>query len=127
VFSGTGRKGRGTHGLWLFWALALCLSASFLWSAFSGSRGILSLLQQRENARTIDHENRKLLEQNQALEKEIYLLRTDPSFLRKVAREELGYIAEGEKVYLPADIPIDVGASATPAQRPDPSTVGPDN
>ncbi len=93
----------GIKGSYLFWALVLCLSAAFLWSAFSGSRGIFSLVEQRENTQRIDQENRKILEQNQRLKKEIYLLQTSPSYLRKVAREELGYIAEGEKIYLPPD------------------------
>lgn len=93
----------GLGGIHLFWAFVACLSIGFLWSAFSGPRGIHALVEQGEKWDRIHRENRVLLERNQTIEKEIYLLRTSPSYLRKVAREELGYIEEGETIYLPAE------------------------
>jgi len=101
-----GRYLGGIRGIHLFWAFVVCLSLGFLWSAFSGPRGIFALLALNGKAHRIHEGNRTLLEANQALGKEIYLLRASPSFLQKVAREELGYIAEGETIYLPVrDVP----------------------
>jgi hypothetical protein len=37
------------------------------------------------------------------LEKEVYLLRNSPAYQEKVAREEYGYVREGEKVYTFSD------------------------
>lgn len=40
-----------------------------------------------------------LQKRNAALEKEKHLLETDPAYLEKVARNKMGLIKEGEKVY----------------------------
>ena len=44
-------------------------------------------------------QNQNLLERNKTLEKEIWLLRNDPSILEEKAREQLGLIKDGEIFY----------------------------
>jgi cell division protein FtsB len=91
--------GRAPRGEYVLWSLFLGLVCFFLWSAFSGPQGAVGFLKLRGSLRQLEAENRVLLLQNQALEKEVYLLRNNPAYMEKVAREEYGYIHEGDRVY----------------------------
>ncbi len=95
--------GRAPRGEYVLWGLFLGLACVFLWSAFSGPQGAVEFLRLRGSLRQLEAENRVLLLQNQALEKEVYLLRNSPAYMEKVAREEYGYTYEGEKVYTFSD------------------------
>ena len=94
---------RAPRGEYVLWSFFLGLACVFLWSAFSGPHGALGYLKLRGSLRQLEAENRALLLQNQALEKEVYLLRNSPAYIEKVAREEYGYTREGEKVYTFSD------------------------
>jgi len=102
------------NGTFFLWALAIIVSIGFLWSAIFGPQGILSLFSQRGDSERLEAENARILKENQDLRKEIYLLRTSPDHIQKTAREELGYIRKGEKVYIPPEEP------AVPISEPDP-------
>jgi cell division protein FtsB len=91
----------GVKGIHFYWGLVLCICLCFLWSAFSGSQGIFSFVEQKKKIGRIDAENRNIVSQNQDIKKEIYLLKTSPSFIKKTAREELGYAETGDRLYLP--------------------------
>lgn len=91
--------GKAPRGEYVLWSFFLGVALVFLWSAFSGPQGAVGFLKLRGALREMEAENRVLLIQNQALEKEIYLLRNSPAYLEKIAREEFGYTHEGEKVY----------------------------
>jgi cell division protein FtsB len=91
----------GVKGIHVYWGLVLCMCLCFLWSAFSGSQGIFSFVEQKKKIERIDAENRKIILQNQEIKKDIYLLKTSPSFIKKTAREELGYVEAGDRLYLP--------------------------
>ena len=93
----------GINGMIIFWGMVLCVSSAFLWSAFSGPQGIFSLAKQKRDAERIEADNRSILLQNQEFRKQIYLLKKSPEYIEKTAREELGYIRKGEKVYLSND------------------------
>ena len=84
---------------YLMWGLFLGLSFFFLWSAFSGPHGAIKFLKLKGSLEELEEKNRVLLLQNQAVEKEVYLLRNSSAYLEKIAREEYGYIYPGEKVY----------------------------
>ena len=88
------------RGEYFLWSLFVGLSCIFLWSAFSGPQGAMEFLKLRGSLKRLELQNETLLRENQALEKEVYLLRNSPSYLEKVAREEYGYAYDGEKVYL---------------------------
>jgi cell division protein FtsB len=94
---------KAPRGEYLIWGLFVGLSCVFLWSALSGPQGALEFLKLRGSLIQLEEENRVLLERNQALEKEVYLLRNSPAYVEKVAREEYGYIYDGEKVYTFSD------------------------
>ena len=84
---------------YLMWGLFLGLSLFFLWSAFSGPHGAIKFLKLKESLKELEGKNRVLLLQNQAVEKEVYLLRNSSDYVEKIAREEYGYIYPGENVY----------------------------
>lgn len=48
----------------------------------------------------IRHENRKLDWRIRELKKEVYDLRSDPTLIKRVARQELGYVGEDEVVFI---------------------------
>ena len=104
--------GRAPRGEYVLWSLFLGLVCVFLWSAFSGPQGAVGFLKLRGALRQLEAENRVLLLQNQALEKEVYLLRNSPAYMEKVAREEYGYTYEGEKVYTFSDADPATGEKA---------------
>jgi cell division protein FtsB len=104
--------GRGPRGEYVLWSLFLGVACVFLWSAFSGPQGAVGFLKLRGSLRQLEAENRALLLQNQALEKEVYLLRNSPAYMEKVAREEYGYTHEGEMVYTFSDAHPAVGEKA---------------
>jgi len=104
--------GRAPGGEYVLWSLFAVLACVLLWSAFSGPQGAVEFLRLRGSLRQLEAENRVLLLQNQALEKEVYLLRNSPDYLEKVAREEYGYAHEGEKVYTLSDAGTSGGEKA---------------
>jgi cell division protein FtsB len=61
--------------------------------------GINRALKTRWQLREVKEENGRLLEQNEALKKEITRLERDPDYLEKVAREKHGLLKKGEMVF----------------------------
>jgi cell division protein FtsB len=83
---------------WLFaylGALAVLLAASALHPAGLRKHRALSADVQR-----VADENEKLREKNQRLRREARALAGDPAALERAAREELGYVRPGERVYV---------------------------
>ena len=74
--------------------LALALNSLF------GERGMLHLAGQRERVSALQSEIDQLRNENQRLMTEIAALRSDPSAIERIAREELGYVRPDETVYL---------------------------
>jgi len=65
-----------------------------------GDRGILNLLQVREQAAELQSEIESLEAENSRLVQEILALRSDPLPVERLAREELGLAAPGETVFI---------------------------
>ena len=104
---------RAPRGEYVLLSLFLGLACVFLWSAFFGPQGAVGFLKLRGSLKQLEAENRVLLIQNQALEKEVYLLRNSRAYMEKVAREEYGYTREGETVYSFSDVDPAPGEKAT--------------
>ena len=82
---------------WLFayiGVLAVLLSASALHPA-----GLRKHRALAADVRRVADENEKLREKNQRLRREARALAGDPAALERAAREELGYVRPGERVY----------------------------
>ena len=65
-----------------------------------GDRGLLQLVSQRERADALAREIEQLKADNSRLAAEIGALRTDPSAIERLAREELGLVRPGETVFV---------------------------
>ncbi len=82
---------------WVVWFLmALAFVTWCLWGD-NGFQMAQSLRVQRE---ALERENQVLQQSNDRLRQEIRLVQQDPSFLEWVARERLGMIGEGERMYV---------------------------
>lgn len=91
------RKGVRTRVF--FGALCAALCGYFVWGALTSQQGLLAYLQMRKTLERLREENLAHLRRNGQMEKEIYLLRHSPAYQEKVAREEFGYIREGEVLF----------------------------
>ena len=60
---------------------------------------VVQVQKLKERSRNLEKELRQLYIQNQVLENEVRLLREDPVYLEKVAREKFNKAKEGEIVY----------------------------
>jgi cell division protein FtsB len=82
---------------WLFaylGAIALLLAASALHPAGLRKHRALAV-----DLRRVAEENESLRERNASLRREARALAGDPAALERAAREELGYVRPGERVY----------------------------
>ena len=79
----------------LFFALFI-----FLWILFAPNRGILDLFRAQEELGKVQAENKRLGEENQALQTEINRLQNDPGYVEEKARKEYGMLKENEVLYI---------------------------
>ena len=85
-------------------ASVLAVIALMVGSLF-GDRGLLYLFDQRARTETLAQEIESLRAENGRLADEIVALRTNPSAIERLAREELGLARPGETVFLIRDEP----------------------
>ncbi len=90
------RGPRGTR--WKFLAL-LGLLAAWAYVFLVGEGGWLDLRRERAQLAIVESEVARLQTQNDSLRTVLERMETDPGFLEKVAREELGMIKPGEHLY----------------------------
>ena len=80
---------------------ALGVAAVLLMAVALGAYGTRAVLRVSEMRREMDAMERDLVTlraRTDELTKTVDRLRTDPSYIEKLAREELGYVREGETV-----------------------------
>ena len=68
-----------------------------------GSRGVLDNYRLDQKLLDIQKSNGELVVKNDALKKEILLLRNDMRYIEKVARDELGMVRRNDRVYRHVD------------------------
>lgn len=90
---------KGARARVFFAALSATLCGYFVWSALTSQQGLLSYLEMKKTLERLREENLAQRRKNGQLEKEIYLLRHSPEYVEKVAREEFGYLREGEALF----------------------------
>jgi cell division protein FtsB len=69
-------------------------------AALFGDRGMLHLIAQRERAEALAREIEDLRATNRRLAADIAALKSDPTAIERVAREQLGLARPGETVFL---------------------------
>ena len=84
-----------TSGLYVLAGLSLCI---VFFTCF-GERGLKEVFALQKELEEIMAVNRGLEQENESLAKYINLLKHDKALIEKIAREELGLVADGEIVY----------------------------
>ncbi len=64
-----------------------------------GNRGLMDNYRMRQKLDAIDRGNVEILRVNGELKRTIVLLREDPAYIERVARDELGMVKPGDIVY----------------------------
>ena len=77
-------------------ALFLALAAYQVW----GANGLAALHRKRQEQHEWQQKNEALRRQNDALQKRIHELKTDPKAIERIAREEYMLAGPGEKILL---------------------------
>ena len=79
------------------WGLAAVLVVAVGLSAY-GVRAVLRVSEMRREMETMERDLVTLRARTDELSRTVERLRTDPSYIEKLAREDLGYVREGETV-----------------------------
>jgi cell division protein FtsB len=88
------RKGRS-----LFFGVASFISGYLLLSFLFGQMGMLNALKLKRTHTQVQQEIGFLKKENEALNKKIEALKSDPHYIESLARRQLGMAREGELIY----------------------------
>ena len=72
--------------------------------ALVGDKGLLAMIQARQQYRTLEQSLAEVRSENARLRDEARRLREDPSAVEDLARRELGLIKPGEKLFIIKDV-----------------------
>jgi cell division protein FtsB len=86
---------------WRTWALRLYVGGLALLALLSAvdPDGLRKAHRLGVEAERVEAENRRLAEDNARLTREVKALRSDPAAMERAAREDLGLVRPGERVY----------------------------
>ena len=79
--------------------LTLCFLFSLVFVSIFGSSGIVKVSQMNKKLNRLKKDMQFLEKENNRVRKEIHRLKTDSYYIEKIAREELGLVKPGERVY----------------------------
>lgn len=80
-----------------------------------GTHGVLAMRHSMKQSAEIQKEIQHLNQQNQELQKHVQSLKTDPSAIERIAREDMGLARPGEYIF---KIQPKTGAPTTPLAQP---------
>jgi cell division protein FtsB len=72
--------------------------------ALVGDKGLLAMIQARQQYRTLERSLAEVRSENARLRDEARRLREDPSAIEDLARRELGLMKPGEKLFIIKDV-----------------------
>jgi len=72
--------------------------------AFVGDKGLLAMMQAREQYRLLEQSLADARAENARLRDEARRLREDPAAIEEIARRELGLMRPGEKLFIVRDV-----------------------
>ena len=78
--------------------------------ALVGDKGLLAMLQARQQYRDLEQSIADVRAENAALREQAKRLREEPSAIEELAREMLGLIMPGEKLFIVKDVPTPNGS-----------------
>lgn len=85
--------------------LVILVASVLLVDAFVGDKGLLAMMEAREQYRLLEQSLAQARADNTRLREEARRLREDPSAVEEIARRELGLIRPGEKLFILRDVP----------------------
>jgi cell division protein FtsB len=97
----------------LMWFLVAGLTLLVLQDIF-GTHGVLAMRRSQQQAADIQKEIDQLNQENQKLQDRARSLKSDPTAIERIAREEIGLARPGEYIF---KIPSTSGDSQTPATQ----------
>ena len=95
---GRRRRRRAVEYLAVFVGLGLTVDA------FVGDKGLLAMMEAREQYRLLEHSLAAARAENARLREQARRLREDPAAIEEIARRELGLIRPGEKLFIIRDV-----------------------
>jgi cell division protein FtsB len=81
----------------------LFLGCLLFLDALVGEKGLVENLKARQQFQAIERSLARLKSDNERLQKDVELLKTDPDTIEGVARKELGLMKPGEKLFIVKD------------------------
>jgi cell division protein FtsB len=84
--------------------LVLVVGTVLVIDAFVGDKGLLAMLEAREQYRLLEQALAEARDENARLREEARRLREDPAAVEEIARRELGLIRPGEKLFIIRDV-----------------------
>ena len=82
----------------------LAIGSIFFLDALVGDKGLVELVKTRQDYRTLEASLLRVRAENSRLREEARLLREDADTIEKLARERLGLIKPGEKLFILKDV-----------------------
>jgi len=82
----------------------LALGCIFFLDALVGDKGLVELVKTRQDYRALETSLLRIRNENTRLREQARLLREDADTIEKVARERLGLIKPGEKLFILKDV-----------------------
>ena len=95
----------------------LLVGAAIAADGMVGERGLIEVLRARHSHQELTLRIEQLKAQNNALRDAARRLREDPATIESVARQELGLIGPGEKVFIIRNVAAAPGARELPPAR----------
>lgn len=83
--------------------LVILVGSVLLIDAFVGDKGLLAMLEAREQYRLLEQSLAEARAENARLREQARRLREDPAAIEEIARRELGLIRPGEKLFIIRD------------------------
>jgi cell division protein FtsB len=84
--------------------LVILVGTVLLIDAFVGDKGLVAMMQAREQYRLLEQALAEARADNTRLREQAGRLREDPAAIEEIARRELGLIRPGEKLFIIRDV-----------------------
>lgn len=84
--------------------LVVLVGGVLMIDALVGDKGLLAMLQAREQYRLLEQSLEEARAENARLREQARRLREDPSAIEEIARRDLGLIRPGEKLFIIRDV-----------------------
>jgi cell division protein FtsB len=103
------------------WFVTAALLLLLLQDVF-GNHGVLAMRRSQKEAGRVQQEIERINDENRQLQDRVKALKTDPSAVERIAREEMGLARPGEYIFKvpskPGDASAPVPQPAAPPKRP---------